>query len=91
MAVDRWFIEAEIQFGERRQPARRPSREQQMEMRHKLLGAIKARGRDASPGIIIPEAHVNRSRAYECLRQLAKEGHYNGFKRSPRHSGKTRR
>jgi hypothetical protein len=91
-----WWAEAEARLsaGEERAGglgARKNSRVQQAEMKYKLLSAIKARGSNASPTIIIREAHVNRNRALECLRQLAKEGRYNGFKRPPRSRGKTRR
>jgi hypothetical protein len=56
------------------------------------LTAIAARDnrRYARPETIIKEAHVNRNRGLECLRELAKEGQYNGFKRSPRKPGKSR-
>jgi hypothetical protein len=66
-------------------------RDQWAEMRLKLLAAIKDRGQNTRPETILKEAHVGRNRGLACLRELAKEGHYNGFKRSPRSSGKTRR
>jgi hypothetical protein len=94
--VEHWGVEVEARLSIQKERAdsllaRKPSREQQAEMKVKLLAAITARGPNASPTIIIKEAHVNRNRALECLRRLAKEGRYKGFKRLPRNSGKTHR
>jgi hypothetical protein len=94
--VNHWGVEVEARLSIQKKRAdgvraRKPSREQQAELKFKLLAAITARGPNASPIIIIQEAHVNRNRALKCLHRLAKEGHYKGFKRLPRHSAKTHR